>query len=398
MATNIGQLLQQGLLTGVGSTQQPVQQAVPGSPNFYGEFMAARGRGLQQGLGGLMRGGEPSTQERIQGAMFELSSPTAGGAAKDTATRIADLTKLARVQQVQGNPAAAAQTAAQIQQLREQAQKEDEKKVVEKRNASLSAALKGEGYEKLAEQVALGDENAYKRGVELISPKSSVEEFVDPLTGITSKYEVIGNKVTKRLGASSLPILEIRENKDGTFQLYNSVTGAIGLPQNTRDSAMLKEQKFQATYSAIKKLDATMGILGEAGELRKDMSAVGYALNSVIPGTDARELASKVDTIQANLAFDELEEMRKNSPTGGALGNVTEKELDLLKSAVSGLDPALGEEAFNKQVKLIQTHYDRFKKALIGQADYRVDEGIIYIKAPDGQIYNVGPASLGGVE
>ena len=387
-----------GLLTGISSTQQPVQQAVPGSPNFYGEFMAARGRGLQQGLGGLMRGGEPSTQERIQGAMFELSSPTAGGAAKDTATRIADLTKLARVQQVQGNPAAAAQTAAQIQQLKEQAQKEDEKKVVEKRNASLSAALKGEGYEKLAEQVALGDENAYKRGVELISPKSSVEEFVDPLTGITSKYEVIGNKVTKRLGASSLPTLEIRENKDGTFQLYNSVTGAIGLPQNTRDSAMLKEQKFQATYSAIKKLDATMGILGEAGKLRKDMSAVGYALNSVIPGTDARELASKVDTIQANLAFDELEEMRKNSPTGGALGNVTEKELDLLKSAVSGLDPALGLEAFNKQVKLIQTHYDRFKKALIGQADYRVDEGIIYIKAPDGQIYNVGPASLGGVE
>jgi len=124
MATNIGQLLQQGLLTGVGSTQQPVQQAVPGSPNFYGEFMAARGRGLQQGLGGLMRGGEPSTQERIQGAMFELSSPTAGGAAKDTATRIADLTKLARVQQVQGNPAAAAQTAAKVQQLKEQAQKE----------------------------------------------------------------------------------------------------------------------------------------------------------------------------------------------------------------------------------------------------------------------------------
>ena len=128
MATNIGQLLQQGLLTGVGSTQQPVQQAVPGSPNFYGEFMAARGRGLQQGLGGLMRGGEPSTQERIQGAMFELSSPTAGGAAKDTATRIADLTKLARVQQVQGNPAAAAQTAAQVQQLKEQALKAEQSK------------------------------------------------------------------------------------------------------------------------------------------------------------------------------------------------------------------------------------------------------------------------------
>ena len=386
-----------GLLTGISSTQQPVQP-IPGTPGFRGQFGAARAQGLGAGIGGLMRGGAPSTQERIQGAMFELSSPTAGGAAKDTATRIADLTKLARVQQVQGNTAAAAQTAAQVQQLREQAQKEDEKKVVEKRNASLSAALKGEGYEKLAEQVALGDENAYKRGVELISPKSSVEEFVDPLTGITSKYQVIGDKVTKLLGASSLPTLEIRENKDGTFQLYNSVTGAIGLPQNTRDSAMLKEQKFQATYSAIKKLDATMGILGEAGELRKDMNALGYVLNAALPGTDARELASKVDTIQANLAFSELEEMRKNSPTGGALGNVTEKELDLLKSAVSGLDPALGLEAFNKQVKLIQDHYDRFKKALVGQADFSVDEGIIYIKDTEGQWRSVGPASSGGVE
>ena len=109
-----------GLLTGISSTQQPVQQAVPGSPNFYGEFMAARGRGLQQGLGGLLRGGEPSPQEKIQGAMFELSSPTAGGVAKDTTTLIADLTKLARVQQMQGNSAAAAQTAAQIQKLKGQ--------------------------------------------------------------------------------------------------------------------------------------------------------------------------------------------------------------------------------------------------------------------------------------
>ena len=108
-----------GLLTGISSTQQPVQP-IPGTPGFRGQFGAARAQGLGAGIGGLMRGGAPSTQERIQGAMFELSSPTAGGAAKDTATRIADLTKLARVQQVQGNPAAAAQTAAQIQQLREQ--------------------------------------------------------------------------------------------------------------------------------------------------------------------------------------------------------------------------------------------------------------------------------------
>ena len=110
-----------GLLTGISSRQQPVQQAVPGSPNFYGKFMAARGQGLQQGLGRLARGGAPSRQEQIEGSMFQLSDPTtATGEAKDTATRIADLTKLAQVQQMRGNPTGAMQSLAQVQQLQQQ--------------------------------------------------------------------------------------------------------------------------------------------------------------------------------------------------------------------------------------------------------------------------------------
>jgi len=96
-----------GLLTGISSTQQPVQQAVPGSPNFYGKFMAARGRGLQQGLGGLMRGGEPSTQERIQGAMSQLDL-----------TNVGDLAKLAKVQLAAGDTAGAARIAEQINAIK----------------------------------------------------------------------------------------------------------------------------------------------------------------------------------------------------------------------------------------------------------------------------------------
>jgi hypothetical protein len=96
-----------GFLTGISSTQQPVQQAVPGSPNFYGEFMAARGRGLQQGLGGLLRGGEPSPQEQIQGAMSQLDL-----------TKVEDLAKLARIQQARGDLAGAAQTASKIESIK----------------------------------------------------------------------------------------------------------------------------------------------------------------------------------------------------------------------------------------------------------------------------------------
>ena len=106
-----------GLLTGIEDTQNPV--AVPGSENFYGQFMANRNRAVQQGLGSLMRGGEPSAQENRQRAMIELSSPTtADGQTKPLSQQIADLTKMAKVLQVQGNSAAAGQAAAKIEQLK----------------------------------------------------------------------------------------------------------------------------------------------------------------------------------------------------------------------------------------------------------------------------------------
>jgi|14BtaG_2_1085337.scaffolds.fasta_scaffold08810_2 hypothetical protein len=97
-----------GFLTGIGSTQQPVQQAVPGTPGFRGQFGAARAQGLGAGLGGLMRRGAPSAQEQIQQAMGQLDL-----------TKVDDLAKLARIQQARGDLAGAAQTANKIQAIRE---------------------------------------------------------------------------------------------------------------------------------------------------------------------------------------------------------------------------------------------------------------------------------------
>ena len=176
-----------GLLTGISSTQQPVQQAVPGSPNFYGEFMAARGRGLQQGLGGLLRGGEPSPQEKIQGAMFELSSPTdKAGAAKTTQQQILDLTKLAQVQQMQGNPAGAAQTAAQVQQLKEQALKAEQSKQLASKVKSINPDL--------AAQIEKGVPGSMAAGLEALQPKGEVVNLV-------KNRQVIGTAIQKPDGS-----------------------------------------------------------------------------------------------------------------------------------------------------------------------------------------------------
>ena len=47
----------------------------------------------------------------------------------------------------------------------------------------------------------------------------------------------------------------------------------------------------------------------------------------------ATDLQGTIETIQADTAFGALQEMRDNSKTGGALGQVSERELDLLKAA-----------------------------------------------------------------
>ena len=362
-----------GLLTGISSTQQPVQQAVPGSPNFYGEFMAARGRGLQQGLGGLLRGGAPSTQERIQGAMFELSSPTAGGAAKDTATRIADLTKLARVQQVQGNPAAAAQTAAQIQQLKEQEQKKTQEEQAGLRASSMATALKTAGHEELARQVELGDTEAYKRGLQLISPekgKTSIEDIVDPATGVTHKVVLSADgTVLRTVGVSKVPTLKSVTLPNGQIVWENEATGTRSEPQDTPEAAEQEKQRIEKLTSDLAAVDNVLLTVTEARELSEDPTGSGvlYNLASLGIGTSARELAGKISTLRSTLAFQRLQKMRDESKTGGALGQVSNIELELLQNSLTALDPIVGEEAFKKQLQKVEKHYSNFRKALLGQ-------------------------------
>ena len=279
MATNIGQLLQQGLLTGVGSTQQPVQQAVPGSPNFYGEFMAARGRGLQQGLGGLMRGGAPSTQERIQGAMFELSSPTAGGAAKDTATRIADLTKLARVQQVQGNPAAAAQTAAQVQQLKEQALKAEQSKQLALKVKPINPDL--------SEQIVNQVPGAMEAGLEALQPKG---EIVNIVRGADRK--VIGTAIQKPDGSLVDQAGKPVKLTEG-FGVSKTIPGA-GISLAPDPSAEVVAEAFRKNLQDQRLMSETVAAkMPEARQKLETAQRIYASLEQEAPSGNIAEIAAK---------------------------------------------------------------------------------------------------------
>ena len=89
------------------------------------------------------------------------------------------------------------------------------------------------------------------------------------------------------------------------------------------------------------------------GRIGSTTAGMGSLLAS-LPGTEARALKGDLDTIRANLGFGELQAMRESSPTGGALGSVSERENTLLQSTKASIDQALSGSDLATNLKTIK--------------------------------------------
>ena len=75
--------------------------------------------------------------------------------------------------------------------------------------------------------------------------------------------------------------------------------------------------------------------------------STGFAsISKFMPGTPARQLEESLKPILGEAAFGRLQQMRDASKTGGALGQVSERELGLLESAMGALSTSQNESQF----------------------------------------------------
>jgi len=75
---------------------------------------------------------------------------------------------------------------------------------------------------------------------------------------------------------------------------------------------------------------------------------LGGITADLIGESDARVIKRNVEVLGANASIETLQNMRKQSPTGGALGNVTERELAMLKNSKGALDQTNDVKDFTK--------------------------------------------------
>lgn len=88
-----------------------------------------------------------------------------------------------------------------------------------------------------------------------------------------------------------------------------------------------------------------------------------------IPGTKAFGVGAKIRTLKSQIGFGVLQAMRNASKTGGALGNVSDKEIETLQNNLAALEEGQSPEDFKKNLQQV-INYSKEAKTRI-QSAYR---------------------------
>ena len=195
-----------------------------------------------------------------------------------------------------------------------------------KRSEALATAITGVNditpshytVESLSNFSQSGDFNDLKR-------YNAVERITDQSTGAV--YD--RNKSTGELIVVKSVEQAAAERKARTLADSFNEEAALFAKNQVKQVSRLQTARFE-TKNIQKQIQDARDII------KKYPQATGWgSLLGMVPDTEAAQLEGLLKTLQANVAFKALQEMRANSPTGGALGNVSNVEIELLYQSLA---------------------------------------------------------------
>ena len=154
---------------------------------------------------------------------------------------------------------------------------------------------------------------------------------------------------------------DYRRNEDGTVYVNPDtrqpeqypIPGGTGADEATKIGAEAKkltreeqeavEKKNKIKWNEIRAASTVMNSVDRALELAPQIGATGVlapasrSLFGWIGGKPSDSYDAQIGSIDANTAFQELQRMREASPTGGAIGNVTDFEQKMLAGSIADL-------------------------------------------------------------
>ena len=238
---------------------------------------------------------------------------------------------------------------------------------------------------------ATGARYTKKPTIEVGNPNNPSQTIRMQLNPDTNQYEVMtdneGNPyVTDKFSTGedvnlSQDFMAVKD-KDG------NIIGAKEIPGSPADIAAKQEaetEQFRIRYErnnislVLENIDKVKEIYNnraskvKAGgfEIGQD-TIFGTAAKIVgatgIPGTPRAVMLEAIAPIKASIGFDKLDQMRQSSPTGGALGQVSNIELDALQKSIASLSLDNKPEEFYANVLKVQRHYSNMMKLMDAKA------------------------------
>jgi len=156
-------------------------------------------------------------------------------------------------------------------------------------------------------------------------------------------------------------------NVEPGFRLKADGTGLEPTPGGSADLAIKAAQKKaeSAIDSRLGQADVVMRNIDRVlPKLTGGTTGLVGVVASKVPGWEAYNVEKQIDTIKANIGFEQLADMRANSPTGGALGQIAIKELDFLQAALGNLDIGQKADQLVQTMNDIRSHYQNYKDTI----------------------------------
>ena len=208
---------------------------------------------------------------------------------------------------------------------------------------------------------------------------------------LQSRIDILTKREPKAPKEPDKPV-EVVDPNDPTKTIIVSAQEAIAkrlTPAKAMEGLSPKEiQKREASYpkttAALRSFETQADTLVKNLERLRDHPGLSGITGLVFGRTpaitaEARSAKADLDNILARGGFAELAAMRQASPTGGALGNISNQEVKYLRDAFGALDPVQDTETFKQKVNDVITQLQSSKRNVREEYDntyeYRAQRG-----------------------
>jgi len=172
-------------------------------------------------------------------------------------------------------------------------------------------------------------------------------------------------------GVQNIRDMSISDARAAFDNRVPSAAQLAGEKVESESKARMKAERvksFPAQVSAYRTVTQSVDAMNEAIAGAKDLvgwntAGWGSAL-ALLPATEAKDLQSQLIEIKAVVFKDVLQSMREASKTGGAVGNVSDKEGEKIESMFGAIKQDSSIEFTMKQLNRIQKRYENFQSNL----------------------------------